>query len=96
MGTQWAEDLCTSGKLALNESNGLVVVWATIDKAAGRAGMKPFVIEAGTPGAIIAKVEEKLGIRASDTASIILDNCRIPSKSAWGCGCAARARDEGL
>ncbi|MEZ4680616.1 MAG: acyl-CoA dehydrogenase family protein [Caldilineaceae bacterium] len=75
---------CTSGKLALNESNGLVVVWATIDKAAGRAGMKPFVIEAGTPGAIIAKVEEKLGIRASDTASIILDNCRIPAVNLLG------------
>ena len=43
---------CTSGKLALQESDGLVVVWATIDKKAGRAGMKPFVVEAGTPGVI--------------------------------------------
>jgi acyl-CoA dehydrogenase len=41
--------------------------------------MKPFVVEAGTPGVIIAKVEEKLGIRASDTAAIIFDNCRIPA-----------------
>lgn len=75
---------CTSGKLALEESDGLVVVWATIDKTAGRAGMKPFVVEAGTPGAIIAKVEEKLGIRASDTATIILDNCRIPAENLLG------------
>lgn len=75
---------CTSGKLALEESNGLVVVWATVDKDAGRAGMKPFVVEAGTPGAIIAKVEEKLGIRASDTATIILDNCRIPAENLLG------------
>jgi acyl-CoA dehydrogenase len=75
---------CTSGKLALEESNGLVVVWATVDKAAGRAGMKPFVIEAGTPGAVISKVEEKLGIRASDTASIILDNCRVPAENLLG------------
>lgn len=75
---------CTSGKLALEESDGLVVVWATVDKSAGRAGMKPFVVEAGTPGAIIAKVEEKLGIRASDTAAIILDNCRVPAANLLG------------
>ncbi|MCB0064970.1 MAG: acyl-CoA dehydrogenase family protein, partial [Caldilineaceae bacterium] len=75
---------CTSGKLALDESNGLVVVWATVDKTAGRAGMKPFVVEAGTPGAIIGKVEEKLGIRASDTATLILDNCRIPAENLLG------------
>lgn len=75
---------CTSGKLALEESDGLVVVWATVDKSAGRAGMKPFVVEAGTPGAIIAKTEEKLGIRASDTAAIILDNCRIPAENLLG------------
>ncbi len=75
---------CTSGKLALEESDGLVVVWATVDKSAGRAGMKPFVVEAGTPGAIIAKVEEKLGIRASDTAAIILDNCRVPAENLLG------------
>ena len=75
---------CTSGKLALQESDGLVVVWATVDKRAGRAGMKPFVVEAGTPGVIIAKVEEKLGIRASDTATIIFDNARIPADNVLG------------
>ncbi|HMN29748.1 MAG TPA: acyl-CoA dehydrogenase family protein, partial [Caldilineaceae bacterium] len=68
---------CTSGKLALDESDGLVVIWATVDKTAGRAGMKPFVVEAG-------KVEKKLGIRASDTAQIILDNCRIPADNLLG------------
>jgi acyl-CoA dehydrogenase len=75
---------CTSGKLALEESDGLVVVWATVDKSAGRTGMKPFVVEAGTPGVIIAKVEEKMGIRASDTATIILDNARIPYENLLG------------
>lgn len=75
---------CTSGKLALEESNGLVVVWATVDKSAGRAGMKPFVVEAGTPGATIVKIEEKLGIRASDTAAIVFDNCRIPAANLLG------------
>jgi acyl-CoA dehydrogenase len=75
---------CTSGKLALEESDGLVVVWATVDKQAGRAGMKPFVVEAGAPGVQIGKVEEKLGIRASDTAEIILDNCRVPADNLLG------------
>ncbi|MBX2999814.1 MAG: acyl-CoA dehydrogenase family protein [Caldilineaceae bacterium] len=75
---------CTSGKLAFEESDGLIVVWATVDKNAGRAGMKPFVVEAGTPGLKIIKVEEKLGIRASDTASFILDNCRIPADNVLG------------
>lgn len=75
---------CTSGKLAYAESDGLIVVWATVDKSAGRAGMKPFVVEAGTPGLKIVKVEEKLGIRASDTASFVLDNCRIPADNLLG------------
>ncbi len=75
---------CTSGKLAYEESEGLIVVWATVDKAAGRAGMKPFVVEAGTPGLKIIKVEEKLGIRASDTVSFILEDCRIPASNLLG------------
>jgi acyl-CoA dehydrogenase len=75
---------CTGGKLAYAESDGLIVVWATVDKAAGRAGMKPFVVEAGTPGLKIVKVEEKLGIRASDTVSFVLENCRIPADNVLG------------
>jgi acyl-CoA dehydrogenase len=74
----------TGGKRAIDESKGLVVVWATVDKSAGRAGMKPFVVEAGTPGVRVEKVEKKLGIRASDTATIILDNCRIPYENILG------------
>jgi len=74
----------TGGKRAFDESDGLIVVWATVDKTAGRAGMKPFVVEAGTPGARIEKVENKLGIRASDTATLILDNCRTPYENILG------------
>ena len=59
---------CTSGQRALDKSDGFVVVWATVDKSAGRAGIKAFVVEAGTPGVTVTKVEDKLGIRASDTA----------------------------
>jgi acyl-CoA dehydrogenase len=74
----------TSGKRAMIESQGLVVVWATVDKSAGRAGMKPFVVPAGTPGARVEKKEKKLGIRASDTVTIVFDNCRIPFENILG------------
>jgi len=69
---------CTSGLMAAEKSEGFVVVWATVDKSAGRAGIKPFVVEHNTPGMAVTRVENKLGIRASDTAAIVLDNCRIP------------------
>ncbi len=74
----------TNGALALEESDGCVVIWATIDPSADRAGMKPFVIESGTKGVSIAKKEEKLGIKASDTASIVLDNARIRYENLLG------------
>ena len=74
----------TSGKLALEESDGLCVVWATIDPEAGRAGIKSFVVEGNTPGVTIAKPEHKLGIRASDTVSLHFDNCRIPFDNLLG------------
>lgn len=75
---------CTSGGLALNESQGLVVVWATVDKSAGRGGMKPFVVEAGTPGVTVTKAEIKHGIRASDTVSISLQDARVPRGNILG------------
>ena len=75
---------CTNGGLALEESNGVVVVWATVDRSAGRAGMKPFVVEAGTPGVTVVKQEIKHGIRASDTVAISFQNARIPADNILG------------
>ncbi len=75
---------CTSGGLALEESNGLVIVWATVDRSAGRAGMKPFVVEAGTPGVSVTKEEIKHGIRASNTVSIVFNDARIPYNNLLG------------
>jgi acyl-CoA dehydrogenase len=75
---------CTNGTMAFNESDGVIVVWATVDRTAGRAGMKPFVIERGTTGVKIVKQEIKHGIRASDTAAIVLDNARIPYDNLLG------------
>jgi len=74
----------TNGKLALEESDGLCVVWATVDPQAGRAGIKSFVVEGNTPGVSIAKQEHKLGIRASDTVSLHFDNVRIPFDNLLG------------
>jgi len=54
-----------------------VVVWATLDKSKGKAAIKSFVVEKGTPGCEVVRVEDKLGLRASDTATIRFDNCRI-------------------
>jgi acyl-CoA dehydrogenase len=74
----------TSGLMAGQESDGIVVVWATVDRSAGRAGIKSFVVEQGTPGMTVTKVEDKMGIRASDTATIVLDECRIPYENILG------------
>ncbi len=74
----------TSGHKSLIDSEGLSVIWATVDPAAGRAGIKPFVVEAGTPGLKVTKLEHKMGIRASDTASIVLEDCRIPLDNVLG------------
>ena len=75
---------CTSGGLALEESNGLVIVWATVNREAGRAGMKPFVVEAGTPGVKVVKEEIKHGIRASNTVAISFNDARIPADNILG------------
>jgi len=74
----------TSGKSALEDSEGFVVVWATVDAKAGRAGIKPFIVEHGTPGMTIAKVEDKMGIRCSDTVTLAFMDCRIPEANILG------------
>ncbi|WP_374686786.1 acyl-CoA dehydrogenase family protein [Promineifilum sp.] len=74
----------TNGALALKESDGLCVVWATVDPKAGRGAIKSFVVEANTPGVTIAKQEHKLGIRASDTVALHFDNVRIPFDNVLG------------
>ena len=63
---------------------GFIVVWATIDPSAGRAGLRAFVVEGGTPGVRIVKLEHKLGIRCSDTAAISLVDARVPFESILG------------
>jgi acyl-CoA dehydrogenase len=61
-----------------------VVVWATVDKSAGKSGIKSFVVEKGTPGFKLEKLEHKLGIRASDTGTYVFSDCRIPKNNILG------------
>lgn len=61
-----------------------VVLWATLDKSAGRAGIKSFLVMKGTPGFEVAKKEKKLGIRGEDTATYVFTDCRIPRDQLLG------------
>ena len=61
-----------------------IVVWATVDKSKGRAAIKSFVVPREAPGLSVARLEKKLGVKASDTAVLVLDNCRIPADNILG------------
>ncbi len=61
-----------------------VVVWASVDKSKGRAAIKSFVVEKFRKGMTLTKLEHKLGIRASDTASLVFEDCRIPYDNILG------------
>lgn len=61
-----------------------VVVWASLDTSMGKAAIKSFLVPKGSPGMTVTRVEHKLGIRASDTAQIVFENCRVPKSSLLG------------
>src|ERR687884_398349 len=63
----------TSGKNA-----DLAVVFAVTDKAAGKKGISAFLVPTKSTGYVVARIEDKLGQRASDTAQIALENCKVP------------------
>lgn len=60
------------------------IVWATIDKSAGRAGIKSFLVLKDAPGFELVRKEKKMGIRASDTAAYAFRDCRIPRENLLG------------
>ena len=61
-----------------------IVVWATLDKSLGRAAIKSFIVPREHPGVTVERLEDKLGIKASDTAVIRFDNARIPKDNLLG------------
>jgi alkylation response protein AidB-like acyl-CoA dehydrogenase len=64
----------TSGKNA-----DIAVVFAVTDKGAGKKGISAFLVPTKTPGYVVARIEDKVGQRASDTAQIALENCKVPA-----------------
>ncbi|GAB5451401.1 MAG: acyl-CoA dehydrogenase family protein [Halioglobus sp.] len=66
------------------ERSDTLVVWATLDKSLGKAAIKSFIVEKGTPGCEVVRLEHKMGIRASDTAAITFTDCRIPKENILG------------
>jgi hypothetical protein len=64
----------TSGK-----NGDVAIVMAVTDKAAGKKGISAFIVPTSTPGYIVARIEDKLGQHASDTAQIVFENCRVPA-----------------
>ena len=69
----------TSGK-----NGDVAIVMAVTDKAAGKKGISAFIVPTATPGYTVARIEDKLGQHASDTAQILFENCRIPAANLLG------------
>jgi len=69
----------TSGK-----EGDLAIVMAVTDKAAGKKGISAFVVPTKTPGYVVARLEDKMGQHASDTAQIVFENCRVPASNLLG------------
>jgi alkylation response protein AidB-like acyl-CoA dehydrogenase len=63
---------------------GLFIVFATVDASAGYKGVTAFLVEKGTPGFSVGRKEDKLGIRASSTCELILDECEVPERQVLG------------
>ena len=68
------------------QSAAVYVVWAQTDASAGRAGVRGFVVARGTPGLVPGKKETKLGIRASETAQVHFEDCRVHKDMMLGIG----------
>jgi len=69
----------TNGKEA-----GIFILFATVDPAAGYKGITAFIVEKEFPGFTVGKKEDKLGIRASSTCELILEDCRVPKANVLG------------
>lgn len=63
---------------------GIFILFATLDPAAGYKGITAFLVEKDTPGFSVGKKEDKLGIRASSTCELVLEDCRVPVQNVLG------------
>jgi alkylation response protein AidB-like acyl-CoA dehydrogenase len=76
----------TGRKLWITNANeaGVFIVFATVDPEAGYHGITAFLVERGTPGFSVTKKEDKLGIRASSTCELVLEDCRVGREDVLG------------
>jgi alkylation response protein AidB-like acyl-CoA dehydrogenase len=74
----------TKAWITNSKEAGIFLVMANVDPSAGYKGITTFIVEKGTPGLSIGKKEDKLGIRASSTCEVILENCRVPASNILG------------
>ena len=76
----------TGRKVFITNANeaGLFIVFATVDPGGGYRGITAFLVERGAPGFTVGRKEEKLGIRASSTCELILEDCRVPGAQVLG------------
>lgn len=70
--------------ITTGKNSDLTVVTAYTDKGQRHRGISAFVVEKGTPGFSVGKEEEKMGLRASDTAELIFEDCRVPARNIVG------------
>jgi acyl-CoA dehydrogenase len=66
------------------DRSSALVVWATLDPSLGRAAIKSFLVPRDSPGLKLVRLDHKLGIRASDTATFLLEDCRVPKDNILG------------
>ena len=80
------EYVLSGRKLWITNANeaDIFVVFATLDPAAGYRGITAFIVERGFPGFTVGKKEDKLGIRASSTCELVMEDCRVPRENVLG------------
>jgi butyryl-CoA dehydrogenase len=62
----------------------LAIVYAVTDPARGKKGISAFIVETNSPGFVVGRLEDKLGLRSSDTASLLFEDCRVPRQNLLG------------
>ena len=70
--------------ITTGKNSGLVIVTAKTDPSKAHKGISAFLVEKGTPGLIVDREEDKMGLRASDTTDLIFDACRVPAENRLG------------
>jgi alkylation response protein AidB-like acyl-CoA dehydrogenase len=76
----------TGNKIFTTNGNraDLAIVYAVTDPAKGKRGISAFIVEKNSPGFVVGKLEDKLGLRSSDTAGLLFEDCRVPGENLLG------------